>query len=147
MYSPDFWSEYLAIAREAYLSRRPVDAGDDPTLAATYEWLKKIDDALAKARSDGCTSFSCGLVGKNQRIRLRFLRPDGYGFQRTLRIDGRFVRRGKRISLSETVDLKVALQSWIVSHAGLKLRGALGYVEPQAHTHGIASTRHRGKIS
>jgi len=48
----EFWFEYIAAAREFYLTGRPVEASVDPMLAAMVECLKKIEAAMQKAAAD-----------------------------------------------------------------------------------------------
>jgi hypothetical protein len=103
-----------------------VDPNADPMLAAIIEWLKKIEIAIEKAAADGCHYFSCHLIDKGSRIVLRFRRADGSGFKRTLRVDPCFERRGKPLTISEVVDLKICLQSLIIQEPQQLSRLPLG---------------------
>jgi len=110
----EFWDEYISLARKSYLTDRP--AGPDPMLNAFYGWFGKIEMAIDKAMSGRFQYFSCHLLDKDRRIALRFHRTDGGRFQRTLLIDDRIQRLGKRIDLGEIVDLKICLQSIVMNN-------------------------------
>jgi hypothetical protein len=50
---------------------------------------------------------------ESSRIVLRFRHPDGRRFQRSLAIDGKFTRHGQPLSITEIIDLKIAIQTMI----------------------------------
>jgi hypothetical protein len=118
--SMEFWFEYVTLARQCYLQDRPVDMNSDPMLAAMYEWLGKIDAAIEKALANGFVYFDCSLVAKRERIALRFRGADRKQFERTLRIDSRFVRQGKPLTTTDIIDLKIAIQSMILNEGRVK---------------------------
>jgi hypothetical protein len=107
------WLEYVEATHKAHGVHPPVDPAIDPMWVAMDDWFRTIDAATAKAVAEGFIYFTCGLMKRRYRIVLYFRHPDGRRFQRTLAIDGRFTRHGKPLTLSEIIDLKVAIQTMI----------------------------------
>jgi hypothetical protein len=111
--SSTFWLEYVGAMRKAYGLHPPVDPAVDPMWVAIDDWYRIIDAAVAKAVAEGFVYFECGFMSSRRRIALRFRHPDGRRFQRTLAVDERFMRHGKPLSITEIIDLKIAIQTMI----------------------------------
>jgi len=122
----DFWIEYPFTARKSFLAGRPAD--DDPLLGAFYDWFRKIDAAIARAEAEDYCYFQCGLVDRDKRIALRFRKIDGQCFVRTLAVDAAISHHGRQLGPSEIIDLKIGIQSFILSEGRVKPDPKAGWI-------------------